>query len=119
MRLSFADIFGTNATQDTEKLTINLSDIGSPTTYQSIFVALLNRCILNGEITGNGQVITANGEWLQFDNSPVTELLNVTYTRNEIKFRDGKQYFASIYKLKILLPGNELTPFNLSEMDGY
>lgn len=97
MQLSFAQIFGNSSSQSLEELRINLVELGA-TSPQGVLVALIQRCILNGEITANGQVLTANGEPLEFNNAPASDYLAVTYLRNEIKFRNSQRYIASIYR---------------------
>ncbi|NJL61825.1 MAG: hypothetical protein HC903_08325 [Methylacidiphilales bacterium] len=99
MQLSFSEIFGNSSSQSLEELRINLAEIGLPNSAQGILASLIWRCVRNGEITANGEVITANGEFLEFNNAPIADYLAITYLRNEIKFRNSNQYLSSIYRL--------------------
>jgi hypothetical protein len=99
MELSFNQIFGNSSSQSLEELRINLADLGNPTSAQGILASLILRCVVNGEITANSQIITANGEFLEFNNAPIANYLAITYLRNEIKFRNRNQYLSSIYRL--------------------
>jgi hypothetical protein len=121
MRFTLAEIFGDAADQNSQQLVIPLAGLGLGVgaSAQSILVALLNRCICNGLITtSNGGYISASGEPLDFDNSLLYERLNVIYTRNQIKNKEGISYYSSIFKVLIftLDNGAGLTSLNINEI---
>jgi hypothetical protein len=109
MRFTLTEIFGEAAYQNSQELVIPLAGLGLGlnSSAQSILVALLNRCICNGLITSSdGEYISAGGEPLDFDNSLLYEALNVIYTRNQIRDKEGISYYSSIFKLLIFVPDN-------------
>jgi hypothetical protein len=111
MRLSFADIFGVGSSQTTQFLIIDKASIGVNTdSPEAILIALLNRCLVNGVIDG----FTFNGEdKLEYSNALLYEVLNVIYARDELTNNQLK----SVYRFKILLPGNQLDDgFSLEEI---
>jgi hypothetical protein len=118
-RFTLSEIFGDAAYQDSQQLVIPLAGLGLgvSASAQSILVVLLNRCICNGLITtSNGEYISAGGEPLDFNNSLLYERLNVLYTRNQIKDKDGVSYYSSFFKLLIFVPGTEFSPLDINQL---
>lgn len=124
MRLTFAQVFGKDASQTSEVLVIPKSSLGySGNSPQALLVALLERVRqhFNGYfLTKTGDFINVNGEALEFDNSLLWERLNIIFTRTQVKTRDGTTYCSHIFKIKILLPddGSGMIPLNINELDG-
>jgi hypothetical protein len=121
LRFTLTQIFGDAAYQDSQQLVIPLAGLGlgANASAQSIFIAILSRCICNGLVTTNdSEYIIVAGEPLDYNNSLLYQALNVIYTRNQIRNKEGISYYSSIFKVLIftLDNGAGLIPLDINQI---
>lgn len=97
---TFEEIFGVESYQDSEHIVIAKTGLIDSDSPESILMALLQRCLVNGQITANSEVMTVNDQPLEYNNLSLYQKLSVLFTRNQIK----PGYLAQILKVKIFLP---------------
>lgn len=108
-RFSFEEIFGNGSYQNNDYLVIAKAGLVDSDSPEVVLMALLNRCLVNGQITVNSNTLTINGEPLEYNNLSLYEKFGVLFTRNQL--RPG--YFVQILKVKLFLLSDTL---NLSEL---
>lgn len=108
-RFTFEEVFGQGSYQDSEKVIISKAAL-SADSAQSLLLALLSKCLVNGFLTGNGLSVTGNGQAIEYNNSYLYYPVNVLFTRNQL--RSG--YFVQILKIKVLVPSD--TELDLNQL---
>jgi hypothetical protein len=109
----FSKVFGEGAFQDSQNLYLSFADFSDVTSPQQLFVALIVKNLQNGFIESSQGLISIGGlEKLEFNNAR-GKTVQLTYTRDEIRFKESSN-LVNIIKLKIEILGQTLENLNIN-----